>query len=126
MQIQQTSNVNFGMNAKFYGIRDALKTGLTINDLKEVRVHMARLRPQMSTAKVIFTDALKRGKGSLGIEISCNDAKVNSDEHFKSLGVGHITLVDLMKKMANNIAQNHEPGNLCYVHDGQGGIVFKG
>lgn len=103
MQVQPTSNVSFGMKSKFYGNNTAIKEGLTRLDLVNVEDYISSLEPQSKLLTTVFTDALERGKGSIGIDMFCDGAHIDSDTLFQSLDSKPILLVDLMKKMADEI-----------------------
>lgn len=104
MQVQQTSNVSFGMKAKFYGIRHALRSGVTLADLKDVRSYMAKLDPISSLAKTTFAHNSEKG---FVVETECDGVKTDSDTILKILRSGNpkekIPNLLLLKAMSNEV-----------------------
>lgn len=105
MQVQQPSNVSFGFKVKAQGLRHALKSGLTFDDLRVVRDYAAKLDPIDSIAYTTITHDAEKG---LVVHAQCDGKETDSDTVLAMLRGGgerkeKIPNLILLKAMCNDL-----------------------
>lgn len=79
MKVQQTSNVSFGMQPKIYGIRQACRAGIPIQDFFEPRDYIRGLHPKNSLATIVIQPK-GRTIGSFNVEMTCDNVTISSKD----------------------------------------------
>lgn len=100
MKVQQTSNVNFGMKPKIYGLRAAAsKSGIQIRDFKETRDYILGLAPEKSEAIIALTPVIRDGKNCLDVKMMCERVIVTDKDDYVQRAIKHNNITSLPGKV---------------------------